>query len=297
MLPVMTIEQKPELNRFVDSSIPITWSWRWRQLKFVLPIWCFIWVCYIEMGILTAWLRDKLNLEFAVNLISMLLIFTVVMWTLIEILVRFRRHSKRVLRVEEKRIVVSPAKNGFVPWKNVARLQFEPISELSDGRRLIIFLRGFKKQRQVERPFWMIVLEQASQVHELVSFLEAKRNETGSDFEIVFLNETLKPPQSRPFPFLGMSFFMGGIYFLLHGIPLLGVALEKNHNHSDGGAKTGPHAAAIIKRFVLQHFSNTQELNHFILQLSISLIFIGLVLFVSGTKLMGRKSENLSAQI
>lgn len=293
----MTIEQKSELNRFVEPSIPITWAWRWRQFKYVLPIWCFIWVCYLEMGIIAAWMNDKLTWDYISKLFGGILAFTGIMWTLIEFLVRLRQRSKRILKIEDKRIVISPAKNGFVPWKNIARFQFEPILELPDSRKLTIFLRGFKKQSQVERAFWMMVLEQTSRAHELANFLKVRRKETGFDFEVVFLNEPFQPPQGRPFPFLGMSFYMGGMYFLLHGIPLLGVVLEKNQNHTDSGAITGPHAAAIIKRFVLQHFSNTQELNHFTLQLSISFIVIGLVLLLSGGKLMGHKSERLSAQI
>jgi hypothetical protein len=115
----MTIEQKSELNRFVDPSIPLTWQWRWRQFKFVLPIWCFIWACYLEMGITAAWLRDKINSEFIADLVGGLFIFTAVMWALIEILVRWRQCSKRILRIKDKQIVVSPAKNNIVLWKKL----------------------------------------------------------------------------------------------------------------------------------------------------------------------------------
>jgi hypothetical protein len=170
----MTVEQKPEFNRFVDSSIPITWAWRWRQFKFVLPIWCFIWVCYLEMGITGAWLHDRLTWNLIAGLFGGLLAFTGIMWMLIEILVRLRQRSKRSLKITDKQIVVSSAKNGSVLWKKVCRFQFEPIPELPDSQRLIIFLRGLKKQSQVERPFWMMVLEQTSQAHELVSCLETK---------------------------------------------------------------------------------------------------------------------------
>lgn len=293
----MTIEQKSELNRFVDPSIPLTWQWRWRQFKFVLPIWCFIWACYLEMGITAAWLRDKINLEFIADLVGGLFIFTAVMWALIEILVRWRQCSKRILRIKDKQILVSPAKNNIVLWKKIARFQFEPIPELPETKKLTIFLCDFKKRRQVERPFWMMVLEQPSQVTELASCLEAKRAETDSDFEIISLKEPAKPIQSKSFPFAGMSFMMAGMYFLLHGIPLLGVALEKHHDHPDNDRKLGAHAAAAIKHFVRQHFSNVQELHNFTLQLSISLIVAGLLFYFLGLKLMDRKPEKLSTQI
>jgi hypothetical protein len=288
----MTIEQKPKLNRFVDPSIPITWAWRWRQFKFVLPIWCFIWVCYLEMGIIAAWMNDKLTWDFISKLFGGLLAFTGIMWTLIEFLVRLRQRSKRILKVEDKRIVISPAKNGFVPWKRVCRFQFEPIPELPDSRRLVIFLRGFKKQNQSERPFWMMLLEQSSEANKLAGYLEAKRNEAGCNFEIIILKKPSNPPQCKPFPFLGISFTMAGLYFLMHGIPLLGVALEKIH-HSDGNRKMGMQATTTIKNFVQQHFSNIQEFYDFILKLSIAFIVAGLVLYFLGLKMPAREPEKL----
>jgi hypothetical protein len=293
----MTIEQKPELNRFVDVSIPITWAWRWRQFKITLPIWCFIWACFFEMGIIAAWMNDKLTWGLISKLFGGLLAFTGIMWALIEIFVRLRQRSKRILKVEDKRIVVSPAKNGFVPWKKVCRFQFEPIPELPDSRRLTIFLRGFKKQSQSERPFWMMVLEQPPQAMELASCLEAKRTENGSDFEMVLLKEPAKLIQGKSFPFAGMSFTMTGMYFLLHGIPLLGVVLEKNHGLSDGDRKLGAHAAAAIRHFVQQHFSNIQELHNFTLLLGASLIIVGFLFYFLGLKLMNRKPEKLPTQI
>ncbi len=293
----MTVEQKPEFNRFVDSSIPLSWAWRRRQFKIVLPIWCFIWACYFEMGVTAAWLRDKLNLEFIADLMGGLFIFTAAMWPLIEIQVRWRHRSKRILRIKDKRIVVSPAKNGIVPWKNIARFQFEPIPELPDSQKLTIYLRDLKKRKQSERPFWMMVLEQSSQATDLASCFEVKRNEAGLDFEIVLLKEPAKPIQSKPFPIAGMSFMMAGMYFLLHGIPLLGVALEKHHGHSDDNGKLGEHAAAAIKNFVQQHFSNSQELHNSTLRLSISLIVVGLLFYFLGLKLTNRKPEKLPAQI
>ena len=40
----MTIEQKPELNRYIDSTIPLTWAYRKRLFKILLPALVFMWV-------------------------------------------------------------------------------------------------------------------------------------------------------------------------------------------------------------------------------------------------------------
>ena len=119
----MTIEQRPELNRFVDPSIPLTWGWRWRQIKMTLPIWVFIFACFFETGLLKAWLTDRLNGDFILTLTGVLVSLFLFIWGTIEIQVRLLHRSKRVLRIEDNRIVVSLAKNQSVDWKNVARFQ------------------------------------------------------------------------------------------------------------------------------------------------------------------------------
>jgi len=69
----MTIEQKPELNRFADASFPVTWPKRWRAFKLTLPVWVFMWVCTIEMGVLNAWLTNRPTADLISSLTSGLL--------------------------------------------------------------------------------------------------------------------------------------------------------------------------------------------------------------------------------
>jgi hypothetical protein len=213
------------------------------------------------------------------------------MWVLIEILVRLRQRSKRILKVETRRIVVSPAKNGSVLWKKICRFHFEPITQFPDGCRLLIFLRGFRGEKQVERPFWMMVLERSSQAHELASCLEAKRGETKSNFDIVTLSKPSPVAPITTFPPFGLSLYMGGIYLLLHGVPLLFVAIEKDHPHSATGPRMGPEAAAMVNKFVLRHFSNAEQFRHFFLTSSVCLIITGIILLACGWWMMNRKTQ------
>ena len=55
----MTLEQKPELNRFVDPSIPLTWGYRWVQLKFILPAWFLVLAFFAEIWVFETWLAGK----------------------------------------------------------------------------------------------------------------------------------------------------------------------------------------------------------------------------------------------
>ncbi len=46
-------EQPRQLNRFVDDSIPLTWSYRWRILRITGPILVWCGLCGAEMVGLT----------------------------------------------------------------------------------------------------------------------------------------------------------------------------------------------------------------------------------------------------
>jgi hypothetical protein len=55
----MTIEQKPELNRFVDPSITKPWQFRWQWLKLFLPLWLYILAFCLELGLFGSWVANK----------------------------------------------------------------------------------------------------------------------------------------------------------------------------------------------------------------------------------------------
>jgi hypothetical protein len=74
---------------------------------------------------------------------------------------------------------------------------------------------------------------------------------------------------------------------------LLGAVLEKTLGHSGSSRKIGAQAAATIKNFLLQHFSNAREFHNFTLYLSIGLIVIGVVFCLLGWKWMAHKPDRL----
>src|ERR1700690_624461 len=209
----MTIEQKPELNRFVDPSIPLTWNYRWRQLKMILPLLVFWGVCFLEMGIWRAWLADKLSFDFILTLFGGCLFLFLFIFGMLEIQIRIGQRSKRVIQIEDKRIIVKPAKNQFIQWKQILKFQFEPISGASNFMKLK--LHGFASKKRPSRAIWSMVLEQPTQVQELVECLQKQQMEEPTSYQIEVLEEPLPPENSRAFPLLGMSLYFGGIFLLL----------------------------------------------------------------------------------
>ncbi len=129
--------------------------------------------------------------------------------------VRIRQRSKRVIEFRDGKIRVKPSKSEFIRWNKVAKFQFEPIPEMSGSTKLKLFLFG-RSNETSERAFWATVLDN-SQTQELACYLRAKKLEAPSSYEIQILEHPAIPESSAPFPFLGISLYMSGLFLLLHG--------------------------------------------------------------------------------
>src|ERR1039457_342864 len=98
----MTIEQRPELNRFADPSF--NWDWRWRLIKTSLPLWVFLYVCMGEILVIDGWLGDKLTLDFLATMIAGVTLIFLFVLGMIELQMFYYCRCKRVLRIEDKQI-------------------------------------------------------------------------------------------------------------------------------------------------------------------------------------------------
>jgi hypothetical protein len=287
----MTIEQRPELNRFVDPSIPLTWNWRWRQFKMTLPVWIFIWVCFLEMSFLQAWLANRLGLNFMLTVFGACLFILFMCFGMAETLTRIQQRSKRVIQFLEKKIIVKPAKNQLVRWKNVAKFQFEPVAESPGLTKLNLFLSGRSVQRTPKRAFWRMVLENAAQAQDVERYLRNRKTQAPAAFEIEILERPSPPAKPVPYPYLGTSLYMGGVYFLLHGGLGLLVSLTGGQHDSGGDSKFTPEQRAKLGHFLAGHFSSKEQLHRFFLTLNISLTVAGIGLLILGWRLMRRKPQ------
>lgn len=291
----MTIEQNSELNRFVDPSIPLTWQWRWCQIKMTLPIWVFSFACILEMGLFKAWLSDKLSFGLLLTWLGYCLFALVLIFGIIEAQVRIRQRSKRVIRFESREILVKPAKNQLIRWNKVAKFQFEPIPEAPDLMKFKLFLRCRPNKKLPTHAYWAMVLQNQSQVQELTRYLQANKTETPTNYEIEILDRPWSPEYSTPFPFLGLSLGLGGMYLLLHGVPILLAVINRNRHDSDETSKLSPVESAKLGHFILKHFSSKEQFNHFFLILSISMIIVGILMMALGWRLMNGKSSVMPA--
>ena len=256
-----------------------------------LPIWFFIWACFLEMVLLKAWLADKLGFLFVVELLAACSFFPVLVLGLAEIQVRIRQRCKRLVQFKEKKVILKPCKSDSIPWKKVAKFQFEPIPEMPGMAKLKLFLHGFPNQKTTGRAFWQMVMENPSQAQELEHYLRTKKVETPTNYEIEVLERPAPVENPVPFPFLGMSLYFSGVYCLLHGVPGLVVVLDKSPHKSDGSSKFTPEESAKLGHFVARHFSSMAEFRHFFLLFNIGLTVAGVVLLFLGWRLMKRKTQ------
>jgi hypothetical protein len=286
----MTIEQRPELNRFVDSSTPLTWAKRWHAFKLTLPIWVFALVCTCETAVLAGWLADKLTLDFVVTIVGSTTVSFLFIWGLIELQVFVEHRSKRVLRIEDKRIAFRPTKNQFMRWKLITKFQFEPVANTPSLTKLRVYGLVTNWPR-TERQRWVMIVEQPALVREIIQCLETKRAAAKANFEIRVLEKPVTPVTAKLSTHLEMSLYLGGVYLLLHGVPLLGVALGGGPRHTDETSKMTPTAGSAWEHFVLRHFSSAEQLRYFFLWLGIGLIVAGIALLILGWRLMNRKTQ------
>jgi hypothetical protein len=286
----MTIEQKPELNRFVDPSIPLTWNYRWRQIKPTLPIWIFILLPLLEIGLFRAWLADKLQWDRLAVLVMAGPAMFIFVLAVAEVQTRIQQRSKRVIQFNDDKIRLRPSKSELLKWEKIAKFQFEPIPGMQGLMKLKLFLHGRPNQKLAGRTFWSMVLEQPAKVQELVEYFQKRRTETPTNFQVEVLDKPIPPgPPGQPV-LLGMSLYLGGIFLLLHGLPLLLVGLTDGRHHDSGNDSDFTSDEKVkLGRFIIKYFHTPGELRHFYIVTGGVLTFSGLFLLVWGWLLMNRK--------
>lgn len=278
----MQLEQLAELNRYVDRTIPLTWEVRWRTLKPVLPILVFTSALLVEQAALRLWLNDRSVLSGLPLLAVCLLSPIVLVMGVAEVATRVTHRSKRTIQLEPERVSISPAKYNRIPWKQLKACQLEPIPGAAGLSKLTLSYslgKGTKRARE-----WSMVLRQADQEHQFISELEHLRQRGVSSGQLVRLPAPTEI-QRKSVRVRGMVAAALGLYFILHGLPLLGVGLlppdrspDESRSHSRFTAKE----TAKLRRVVRQAFSSPEQVHRFLLVVGGGLTALGAGLYFWG---------------
>ena len=277
----MQFEQTAELNRLVDATIPLTWAVRWKAIRPVLPMLACCSVLLVEQVAFRLWLNDR-NFVAELPLLVVCLMLPGVLATLAsEVQVRISHRSKRRIRLEPKRISITPAKCNRIPWKQVAAWRLEPLPHAPGLSKLTVeysLAKGGKRPRE-----WSMVLRQADQEHALLSELEYFRQKGSNTSPVVRLNEP-GPPRASNRRLRSMGAAALGVYLLLHGLPLLGVGLlpPDRGSHETQSSRFTSKETAKLRRFVLQTFASVEEFRRVILAADGGLTIMGAGLYFWG---------------
>jgi hypothetical protein len=257
-------EQPANLNKFIDPTLPLTWAIRWQWYRVVLPIWLFSSVCMTEMFAFRLWLNDRSLVANLPLLIGLAAIPPVFLFLLQEIALRAAHASKRVLKLGEKGVSISPAKHKSILWQNVNRWQLEPIPDAVGFCRLTIEYSIGKRSSWPKE--WSMALQDSKVRSDFVTALDVFKQ---GGFSSVPLTELAlpSPPSIRRFPsvrpFVALAFAM---FFLVHGLPLLFGGLYPSHNaqnNSTGDSSYSVREIAKLHRFLSQHFVSLEQFKRF----------------------------------
>jgi len=277
----MQFVQLAEFNRFVDSTIPLTWRKRWELIMPMLPITIVCGVTMAEIVALMTWLSDR-NLLATLPVMALALITPTALLTgALELNLRLSHWTKRRLGLETNRIRITHAKYRNIPWKWIKGWLFEPLAERTDLAKVTVEYAIDRKGKR--KRAWSIVLAQPEQTHALKSELDHLRERGILDAPIVELTEPATF-QQKPFRFRGMVQLALALYFFVHGFPLVATGIsqpEKDRQLSSDSTITEaqPRKPA---RYMARYFSSEKEVRQFFLVTGAALTGLGALFYIWG---------------
>ena len=276
--------------------MPLTWSTRWKFIGVFLPLLTFSMICLAETVSFRLWARGELELSRLGPVLLLPVFLLVVIFIGNEIRLRSSQRSKKLLNVLENGISLRASGRPAIRWSKIVAFWFEDIPDEIQFSKLTMEYFGDRKTKIPRRS--SLVLEKRTQCQELISELKLLQQKNNLNFRIE-LNNPLPPRKQPRNLMLGMSLYLAGMLFLLHGMPMLLVPLTHHtgeSNHSDSSDRWSPKQQEKFDRFLAAHFSTKAELKKIMIESGGILSTIGIALMVCGTVIQRQKSsESLPA--
>jgi hypothetical protein len=276
----MQIEQAAELNKHVDSSLPLTWAVRWQTMKLVLPLLVCCSGILLEGAIFRLWLSDRSLISVLPILFICALAPIAAVMVAVEIRVRVSHRIKRTIKLEPKRVSISPAEYNRVTWDQIVSWRLQPLAQAPGLSKLTMGYSFGKKSRRETR--WSMVLRQPDQEQIFLSELEYYRQAGSNVAPLIRLTEPClpKPPgrHLRRMVALALAFWC-----FVHGLPLLGVGLlppGRYHDESKSASEFTPNETAKLNRTATRYFSSIHQFRTFLLVVGGGVTALGVGLYL-----------------
>jgi hypothetical protein len=273
----MQFEQPAELNRYVDSSIPLTWVVRWQALKFGLPLLACGSIMLAEQTAFRLWLNDRLSSELPLVAVGAVVPIFLIMVAL-ELQFRIAHRTRRRLKLEAKQVSINPAKYNRVRFEKTIAWRLEPVTGRPDFSKLTLEYSLDKKRKVVRE--WSMVLRPEEE-RAFLSEMEQLRQVGSITAEVVRLAQPLVRKKANR-RLRSMAAVAVGFYFLMHGLPLLlGGLLPASGESEQPRSKSQLTAReeAKFRKVVLEHFASAEEFRRFIVFAGVSLTVLGAGLY------------------
>jgi len=294
-------EQPAKFNRYVDESIPLTWGYRWRTLKLVIPAIAFLYLTTAELLAFRLWQDDGLSpgeLPFVLlapfSIVPLLLL-------LVEGAIRTNHRSKRVLKLKDRWVSLSPSRVSRIRWKHIRACRFEPIQN-QPGLTKFTVLFGPAKQGGWRRR-WSMVLASPEQKDDLLAQVESRRDSKDHNYEVRVLTRPQPAPQpdcARGSMTVGMAVYLLGIFLFVHGAPALAYGALGVKDPPRAGQPLDNPTSQPKERFptwLITPSSNAAELRRFFLVVGGTLTACSVASLVGGSLLMNRSRKRMWAAI
>lgn len=279
----MTFEQPAGLNRSVTEPMPLTWSSRWKFIRIFLPLLVFITICSLEILIVKMWMMGEVKFSFLWLALLPSGFLLIVLLILGEIRLRDSQGNRdQLLNVLDNGISFYPNKRPLIRWPKVVAFWFEDIPGKSQLSKVTIEYFGERRTKFPRRA--ALALDKKNQCPALLSELQLFQQQHNLKFGIE-LDRAL--PARRPLrnPVWGMSLFLAGFFFLMHGAPLILAPLSHQDgkpHQSESGDEWSPKQQKKVAKFLQSHFPTRAEFDHFTLEIGCVLSAIGVGLMVLG---------------
>jgi hypothetical protein len=279
----MTFEQPASLSRFVAEPTPVTWAGRWKYIRIFLPILVFITVCFAERMGFMLWAADAFKLSFFWVVFLPAGCLLVAILILGEIRLRGSSgNSARRLNVMENGVNFCTGQRPFIRWPKVVAFWFEDIPGEPQLSKVTMEYFGRRQTKLPRRDAW--VLDKRNQYPALLAELKRLQQQHKLNFHIE-LDRPLPPRRLPRYPMWGMSLTLAGLYFLLHGAPLLLLSAthrESEPPSSESAMPWSPKQKEQVVRFIKTHFSDRAEFRRGMIEIGGVLTVLGIGFIVWG---------------
>jgi hypothetical protein len=299
----MIVEEIENVAEFSDVHSLPAWRIFLGKSRLLIPLWVLSVVCAFEVIGLSGWRfgRSLTDLLLPAMAIACVLGFPFAMlaWT------TFRRGaSGRKIELDSAGIKTPEQNPEVVPWGRVGRLS---LNELKGATGVSVFAIGYA--RRPGTSFFTRPLPGTNRIP------PAKRGSRDLAWARLILR---KPDQTEPLrkgidllrasnPAIPQLREVGGgsvaalwltlcaMYFLLHGLPLLGIGLQKHHQPENSvEAIAGTHEdkmATVIGPMLARHFHNERQLRRFFIVAGAALTLAGIGTYSASFLLMRRERD------